>query len=210
MTKQLNVFSGCTQYGSELAAFQDKGHNITTLGIEPGVDILQDIRTFSTKKHYDFMIFHPPCNCFSVAALNIHWKNGLPDKETREAIEIVKACIRVIEESNPTYWMIENSRNMLRSLPFMQDLTKKYHRSTITFCQYGDTNQKPTDLWHNLPTFHPKKCKAGRKCHTASPRGTSPKGTLQSKSKKERAIIPYNLSTALCISVEKAVTGATF
>lgn len=47
-------------------------------------------------------------------------------------------------------------------------------RYTVTYCQYGDTRQKPTDIWTNHPTpcFKPP-CSTGDKCHTASPRGKS-------------------------------------
>lgn len=57
MTK-LNVFSGCTEYGSEVQAFKDRGHNVITLGLEGDVDVKADIRDFHTNDHFDFMTFH--------------------------------------------------------------------------------------------------------------------------------------------------------
>lgn len=63
-------------------------------------------------------------------------------------------------------------------------------RYTITYCQYGDIRQKPTDIWtnHPHPDFKPM-CKRGAPCHEASPRGSSG-GTQGLKNKVERARIP--------------------
>jgi hypothetical protein len=204
--QKLKVFSGCTEFGSEVQAFRDRGHKVTTLGMEGDVDIIKDIRQFRTDEQYDFMTFHPPCTCFSVAAVRHHWKDGIPQPETLEAIKIVKACIRIINEARPSYWMIENPRGKLRSLDFMRSLGRKYFLSTVTYCQYGDTAQKPTDLWHNIPTFHPLACcKPGAKCHAPSPRGSHTAGSTQHKHTKEAAKVPYKLSMAICKAIEAAV-----
>ena len=66
-------------------------------------------------------------------------------------------------------------------------------RYTITYCQYGDTRMKPTDIWTNFsnPKFKPP-CKNGDKCHEPAPRG-SKTGTQKLKNAKERAIIPQQL-----------------
>lgn len=57
-------------------------------------------------------------------------------------------------------------------------------------CQYGDTRQKPTDIWtnHPDPRFKPP-CKPGSPCHVKAPRGTR-NGTQGLKDKVERARIP--------------------
>ena len=75
-------------------------------------------------------------------------------------------------------------------MSFVQDIP----RYTITYCQYGDTRQKPTDIWtnHPNPQFKPP-CKAGSPCHQAAPRGSST-GTQGIKSKVDKARIP----NALC------------
>ena len=66
-------------------------------------------------------------------------------------------------------------------------------RYTITYCQYGDTRQKPTDIWtnHKDPQFKPP-CKPGAPCHQPAPRG-SKTGTQGLKNKVERARIPQEL-----------------
>ncbi len=61
-------------------------------------------------------------------------------------------------------------------------------------CQYGDTRQKPTDLWtnHPDPQFKPM-CKRGAPCHEPAPRG-SRTGTQGLKDHRTRSLIP----AALC------------
>ena len=56
----------------------------------------------------------------------------------------------------------------MRKMDFMQGLP----RYTVTYCQYGDTRMKPTDIWTNHPTprFKPP-CSNGDSCHSPSPRG---------------------------------------
>lgn len=69
---------------------------------------------------------------------------------------------------------------------FMQGLP----RYTVTYCQYGDTRMKPTDIWtnHPNPQFKPP-CHNGDTCHVAAPRGART-GTQGLKGARERAIIP--------------------
>ena len=47
-------------------------------------------------------------------------------------------------------------------------------RYTVTYCKYGDTRMKPTDIWtnHPNPQFLPP-CNNGDTCHKLSPRGAT-------------------------------------
>ena len=74
-------------------------------------------------------------------------------------------------------------------MDFMQGLD----RYTVTYCQYGDTRMKPTDIWtnHPNPRFKPM-CKNGDSCHEAAPRGSAT-GTAGLKGSKERSVIPEQL-----------------
>ena len=67
------------------------------------------------------------------------------------------------------------------------------HRHTVTYCQYGDTRMKPTDIWTNAEWWEPKPpCKNGMPCHVAAPRG-SVTGTQGIKGAKGRSVIPAEL-----------------
>ena len=95
----------------------------------------------------------------------------------------------LIEKLNPTYYFIENPRGGMRKMEFMQD----YPRYTVTYCQYGDTRMKPTDIWTNHPNPKFKQmCHNGDPCHVSAPRG-SRTGTQGLKGSKERSVIPQAL-----------------
>ena len=70
---------------------------------------------------------------------------------------------------------------------------KNLPRYTVTYCQYGDTRMKPTDIWtnHPNPRFKPP-CKNGDPCHVSAPRGAST-GTQGIKGRIMRAVIPQEL-----------------
>ena len=97
--------------------------------------------------------------------------------------------LKLIRELNPQYWFIENPRGGLRKMRFMKDLP----RYTLTYCQYGDTRMKPTDIFtnHPNPRFKPP-CHNGDPCHVAAPRGAKT-GTQGLKGHIERSIIPDKL-----------------
>ncbi len=86
-------------------------------------------------------------------------------------------------------WFIENPRGAMRKMPWIED----YPRYTVTYCQYGETRQKPTDIWtnHPFPQFKPP-CKAGDPCHERAPRG-SRTGTQGIDGKLNRAKLPLQL-----------------
>ena len=86
-------------------------------------------------------------------------------------------------------YFVENPRGGMRKTEFMEGRP----RYTVTYCQYGDTRMKPTDIWtnHPNPKFKPM-CKNGDPCHTRAPRGAKT-GTQGLKGSKERSVIPAML-----------------
>lgn len=149
-------------------------------------DILE-LRANKLPQNIDILWASPPCQAFSVAAIGKNWnKDGTP-KSFRAILaqEIVLSTILLIEDLKPKYWFIENLRGMLRKMPFMQN----FRRVTVSYCQYGDTRQKPTDIWTNT-NWQPKPmCKPGASCHVSAPRG-SRTGTQGLKNAKDRGVIP--------------------
>ena len=72
------------------------------------------------------------------------------------------------------------------------DWIQDFPRYTITYCQYGETRMKPTDIWtnHPDPKFKPA-CKNGDTCHVSAPRGART-GTQGLKGAIERSKIPVD------------------
>lgn len=134
----------------------------------------------------------PPCQAFSVAAIGKNWNRDGTPKHPRvfEAQKLVRRTLALIRAVQPDWWFIENPRGMLRKMPFMRSLA----RHTISYCQYGDTRQKPTDIWTNAHWWTPRPmCSPGAPCHEAAPRGTKRAGTQGLRDATERGRVPADL-----------------
>lgn len=166
--------------------------------LEP--DFIENILNLPDKLDADIIWASPPCTAFSVASISSHWKGGfrayVPKSEKAKiGLALLDKTIRIISVSKPKYWFIENPRGVMRKV--INRIFTKYGlnpiRHTITYCQYGDTRMKPTDIWTNCKEWHPKpKCKNGAPCHERAPRG-SKTGTQGLKGAKERGVIPTAL-----------------
>jgi hypothetical protein len=125
-----------------------------------------------------------------------HWGGGVRGYEpktegAKKSQELVAHTLALIKVLNPSKgWLIENPRGMLRKLPVVEG----YPRRTVTYCTYGDTRMKPTDLWGTVEGWnHREPCKNGMPCHIAAPRGSST-GTQGIKGAKDRSRVPYELA----------------
>lgn len=193
---------------SSTQAFADAGHTVISFELDESFDGITehgnimdiDAKYLITKYgRPDFVWASPPCTAFSVASIGHHWASGgeFPVPKTEAAVfnqTIVAHTLNIIRELAPTIgWIMENPVGMLRKLSVVKGLT----RNTVTYCQYGETRQKPTDLWGELPNWSPKMmCKRGADCHIAAPRG-SRTGTQGIKGAKDRSRVPYELSMEL-------------
>jgi hypothetical protein len=207
------IFDFFAGTGSSTKAFADAGHTVITFELDPyfaatqSVDIMTlEAQTLISKYGQpDFVWASPPCTAFSVASIGHHWDNstGTPKPKTDAAVynqRLVSKTIELIEELNPTHgYLIENPRGMLRKLPVVEKLP----RQTITYCQYGDTRMKPTDLWGAVKNWTPRNpCKNGESCHEAAPRG-SRTGTQGLAGAKIRSMVPFDLSLELLNAINE-------
>jgi hypothetical protein len=154
----------------------------------------------------DVLWFGTPCTGFSVASIGTHWGGGFrsyePKTETAKlGIALAKKCLEIISWFPNAIWAIENPRGVLRKMPFMPN----DKRRTITFCQYGDTRMKPTDIWTNADFWISKPvCKNGDLCHVRAPRGAKT-GTQGLKGAYERAVYPHKFCEEFANAVTKEV-----
>ena len=81
-------------------------------------------------------------------------------------------------------------------------------RYTVTYCQYGDTRMKPTDIFtnHPHPMFKPM-CKNGDPCHESAPRGA--KTGTQGLATVDRSRIPEELCEHIVELCEQELTEPT-
>jgi hypothetical protein len=204
-----DLFSGT---GSSTQAFKDAGHTVITFELDNFFEATEHVDVFNLNAkdliikygQPDFVWASPPCTAFSVASMGHHWGGGLrayePKTEAAKSSQLLVAHTRdLIKELNPPKgWLIENPRGMLRKLPVVADLP----RQTVTYCTYGDSRMKPTDLWGKVINWVPREmCKNGMPCHEAAPRGAKT-GTQGLKGARERSRVPYSLGKEILDAIE--------
>ena len=210
--KVLELFAGTRSIGK---AFEEKGHEVFSVEWDKSfenIDLYKDIYELSAKEILnkfgkpDVIWASPDCSSYSIAAISHHRKRE-ENGNLAPVSEYAKFCDRVNQHTlnlimtlSPKYWFIENPRGGMRKMDFMHGLP----RYTVTYCQYGDTRMKPTDIWtnHPDPNFKPA-CKNGDPCHEKAPRG-SITGTQGLKCSKERSVIPVELCRHIVKICEEA------
>ena len=121
-------------------AWRELGWEVLTLDIEPRFepDIVADLRSYSYHgRRARLMWFSPPCDEFARESMPWSRTGKTPD------MSIYQACRRIIRESQPLFWVIENVRG---AQPY-------FGKSTINFGAFH--------LWTNIPlvrfTVHSRK-----------------------------------------------------
>lgn len=193
--RTVELFSGTKSFSKVMAAH---GHSTFTVDNRPELEprIVADILELDADSLFciDILWASPPCTAFSVASIGTHWGGGhrAYEPKTEAALlgmKLVQKTRQIIDEAKPTWWFIENPRGVLRKLPIMEGL----FRHTITYCQYGDSRMKPTDIWTNAWWWHPRHvCRNGDKCHISAPRGAKT-GTQGVEGARDRGRIPPQL-----------------
>ena len=200
--KILELFAGTRSIGK---AFEARGHEVYSVEWNTDfqdIDLYADIGQLTAEDileqfgRPDVIWASPDCTTFSIAAISHHRRQNPETGSLEPVSDYAKFCdavdqnvLRLIRELQPTFYFIENPRGGMRKMEWMQELP----RYTVTYCQYGDTRMKPTDIWtnHPCPQFKPM-CKNGDPCHERAPRGART-GTQGLQGAKDRSIIPAQL-----------------
>lgn len=140
----------------------------------------------------------PPCTSYSIAAISTHRRGQEPISALAiKSDRLVKKTLEIINHYGCIYY-IENPVGMLRKMEFMKDLP----RVSVTYCSYGDSRMKPTDIWSNniygiwktkgwVP--RPMCWNSNPKCHhERAPRG-SKTGTQGLNNSYDRSVLPIEL-----------------
>jgi site-specific DNA-cytosine methylase len=209
-----DFFSGT---GSATKAFKDRGHTVIKVELDPYFEAderdilsLKADELISKYGQPDFIWASPPCTTFSVASLRHYWSyvdgKAVPKNDkTLQGIRLVEFTLDLIQELKPSLgWLMENPRGMLRKQSVVADLPRR----TVTYCQYGAPNQKPTDLWGYVRNWQSRPmCSPGSNCHNSAKRGsdtgTQGMGGGGKRGAKKRSMIPYALGEEICLALEK-------
>lgn len=219
--KILELFAGTRSIGKAFEAHDHEVYSVDWDESFENIDFNGDVLTLTADyvcENFglpDVIWASPDCTTFSIAAISHHrWK----DPETghlHPKSDYAKKCDNVdqhvlylIDELNRRrlekglshlIYFIENPRGGMRKMEWMRGRP----RYTVTYCQYGDTRMKPTDIWtnHPNPQFKPM-CKNGDLCHIRAPRGAKT-GTQGLRGSKERSVIPKALCEHIVYICEK-------
>jgi len=200
----LDLFSGMNGWGDP---WRHRGHDVIGIDYDKRLPatIHADLLTFDVNRlpwRPDVILASPPCEGFSVMNIGKNWNyDGTPKTDrARLALELVEATLRIVRETSPEFWVMENPRDKLRVLPVVSGLLRR----TVTYCHYGEVRMKPTDLWSDrwppsLVLHDP--CKNGDPCHVRAPRGSTT-GTQGFGTYHEKGVIPVELSTVFARAIE--------
>lgn len=126
----------CADTGSDTQPYRDAGYEVVCIGSDIGVE------NYHPPKNVYGVIANPVCTEFSIAkGFN---KNG----DYEKGMFLVNECMRIIEECNPKFWVIENpGTGNLKD--FLGDPTMTYEP-----WHYGSPWTKKTALWgkFNIPS----------------------------------------------------------
>lgn len=196
--------------GSATRAWRAHGHKVVGVDLNGAATLTEDYftkkgwRRIMEKGPYHFVWFSPNCAIFSMANMKHeqHFDQQIPiSNRAKHETEGIQFVLEKIQEMEPALgWVMENPRALMRIMPFVQ----KFHRVTVSYCQYQktmsstsrDSRMKPTDLFGHIPAeFRPKLCRNGASCHDPAPRG-SQTGT-QGMNSRIAGMVPYGLSLEL-------------
>lgn len=172
--KVLDLFSGLEGWS---APFRARGHDVYRVELNERFPAeFRDVLEFDPLKDMpwrpDVVLASPPCTAFTVMTIGRNWTHDHQPKtdKARLGLKLMERALWIIEQTNPSFWLLENPRGKMRRMPQLDP----FNRHTVTYCQYGENRMKPTDLWGGHPPSLILKdaCKAGMPCHEAAPRGS--------------------------------------
>lgn len=121
----------CGGTGSWSRPYKEAGYDVRLITL-PDYDVL----TYEPPKNVYGILAAPPCTEFSV----LNCKAEPRRRNEAAGMEIVNACIRIINQCSPAFWALENPRGHLRKYLGVPKLN-------FQPWYYGDPWTKATDIW---------------------------------------------------------------
>lgn len=140
MNKDKIILDLCGGTGSWSKPYKENGYDVRIITL-PEYDVL----TYNPPVNVYGILAAPPCTDFSLAC-NRLWKEKDSDGRTKKSLDIVNACLKIIDSCNPKFWSLENPRGRLHHF-IGQPLYTFYHY------EFGGQFYKPTWLWGKFNPF---------------------------------------------------------
>jgi len=125
----------CGGTGSWSKPYRNAGYDVRLITL-PEYDVL----TYCPPDNVYGILAAPPCNQFSIA------RGHKTERDIAGGLCIVEACLKIIWQSKPKFWALENPVGILR---------KFLGKPPLTFepLDFGEDYTKKTDLWgyYNKP-----------------------------------------------------------
>lgn len=131
----------CGGTGSWSKPYQEAGYEVVVITLPT-----QDVRDYSPTFKVHGIFAAPPCTHFSGSGAQ-YWPAKDKDGRTADSLSIVDACLRIIKQTNPVWWAVENPVGRLKKLRY--DVLGE-PRLLFHPCDYGDPYTKKTLVWGNF------------------------------------------------------------
>lgn len=126
----------CGGTGSWSAPYAQAGYDVRLVTLPD-----HDVRQYSWPPNVHGILAAPPCTEFASSGAR-WWASKQPHLLT-EAIEIVRACLWIIEQAKPHWWALENPVGRIaRCVPELGKPAFSFNP-----CDFGDPWTKQTLLW---------------------------------------------------------------
>lgn len=134
MTDRQIILDLCGGTGSWSKPYQEAGYDVRIITLPE-----YDVRTYIPPENVYGILAAPPCTEFSL----LNCKAEPRKRDEVAGMEIVNACMRIINQCNPHFWALENPRGHLRKYLGVPKLN-------FQPWFYGDPWTKATDIWGNF------------------------------------------------------------
>lgn len=168
----------CGGTGSWSKPYKDAGYDVRLVTLPE-----QDVRTYEPPENVYGILAAPPCTHFSGSGA-MWWKEKDQDGRTLKDLEVVTACLRIIAQAQPKFWVLENPVGRLRR--WLGEPVMYFNP-----CDFGDPYTKKTCLWgkFNQPVKNPVEPTMGSYTHTHF-------GGKSERTKRLRSITPAGFAQA--------------
>lgn len=168
----------CGGTGAWSKPYKDAGYDVRLITLPDN-----DVRSYIPPDNVYGILAAPPCTHFSGSGA-VWWKEKDIDGRTLLDTQILTHCLRIIAESRPKFWVLENPVG--RIINWIGKPVMYFNP-----CDYGDPYTKKTCLWgiFNMPTKTPVEPTEGSKLHLKY-------GGKSERTKMMRSITPAGFAKA--------------